>query len=379
MARRKDPEPETLPPETVLPEEPSPVPTKPFTMETGPPSDASAEPLADPKPEAQPSPPRRPGIFAPLLGGALAAIGGFALSQFNVLGLAPPDAASELTALSAQISDARATQAAELGKLGTDVAALAGRVASLEAAPAPQAPDLSRLDTLDQRLAAIEAMPVEGGASTAALTAKLADLEQRLANLPAKGADPALQLQLDDALARLTKAEAAATARATEAEAAATAASRAMALDTLSDTIATGQPFMAELQDIADPALAEALGTMAETGVPTLASLQAGFPDAARQALKISREISADDTWSDRLVDFLASQTGARSLTPHEGTEPDAILSRAEYAISEGRVADALAELQPLDPAIKAPLDAWSAQASTYLAATAALNAARGE
>jgi hypothetical protein len=35
--------------------------------------------------------------------------------------------------------------------------------------------------------------------------------------------------------------------------------------------------------------------------------------------------------------------------------------------------------LQPLDPAIKAPLDAWSAQATTYLAANAALNAARGK
>ncbi len=352
---------------------------QPFTQEADTPVAPLIEPTSEPKPEAQPAQPRRPGIIAPLLGGALAAIGGFALSQFNVLGLAPQDSSAELTTLSAEVADARTTQNATLETLGADIAALADRIAKLETAPAPQAPDLSRLDALDQRLATIEAMPTEGGASTAALTAKLAELEQKLATLPATGSDPALQQQLDDALARLTEAETAATTRATEAEAAATAAKRATALDALSTAIASGNPFTTELQALADPALAEALGSMAETGVPALATLQASFPDAARQALKIARDASTSDGLSDRLFDFLASQTGARSLTPLEGTTPDAILSRAEFALSEGRVADALAELQPLDAAIKAPLDGWRQQASTYLAATAALNAARGE
>lgn len=381
MTRRKDPEPETLPPDPVLPEESS-SSTQPFAVEVDSPTVTLTEPSAVPKPDTQPAPPppaRRPGIFAPLLGGALAAVGGFALSHFNVLGLASPDASAELTTLSAQVSDVKASQAADLAKLGTDITSLSDRVAKLESAPAPQVPDLSRLDGLDQRLAAIEAMPAEGSASTAALTAKLVELEQKLAAMPATGADPALQQQLDAALARLTEAEAKATARATEAEAAVAAANRNRALDTLSEAVASGQPFTAELQAVADPVLAEALGTMAETGVPTLTTLQASFPEAAREALQIARDISSEDGWSDRLVDFLASQTGARSLTPREGTDPDAILSRAEFALSEGRVADTLAELQPLDPAIKAPLDAWSAQATTYLAANAALNAARGK
>jgi hypothetical protein len=84
-----------------------------------------------------------------------------------------------------------------------------------------------------------------------------------------------------------------------------------------------------------------------------LQALQAAFPDAARETLRLSREISAQDGWGDRLVDFLASQTGARPLTPQEGDGVDAILSRAEFALSESRVADALAELAPLDPAVK--------------------------
>jgi hypothetical protein len=318
----------------------------------------------------------RPGFFAPLLGGALAAIGGFALSHFNVLGLATP---TDLTPLTAQIETATATQAAALDKLSGDLAALSGRVSTLETAPTPEPPDLSRLDTLDQRLAAIEAMPSDGTASTVALNARIAQLERLIADLPTGGSDPALQQKLDDALARLTEAETAATARASEAEAAAQSAARAMALNDLSDAVATGQPFLAQLQALSDPALTETLGPMAESGVPTLASLQNSFPEAAREALRTARDLGSEDGWGDRLVDFLASQTGARSLTPMEGDTPDAILSRTEFALSEGRVADALAELDPLDPAVRAPLDAWIAQAKTHLAAASALQAALGE
>jgi hypothetical protein len=369
MTRRKDAQPETPQPE--VPQ------SEPFVTEVESAAMSTAEPIApDPQPEPPALPAKRPGIFAPLLGGALAAVGGFALSHFNLLGLATP---TDLAPLTAQIDDAKAAQATALDKLSGDLTALSDRVATLEAAPGPEAPDLSHLDTLDQRLAAIEAIPAGGNASTAALTAKVAQLEQRLAALPTGGSDPALQQKLDDALARLTEAETAATARASEAEAAAQSAARAEALNDLSDAVATGQPFVVQLQALADPALAEALGPFADSGVPTLASLQEAYPDAARAALRTARDLNTEDGWGDRLIDFLASQTGARSLAPLEGVTPDAILSRVEFALSEGRVADALAETETLDPAVRAPLDPWIAQAKAHLAATAALQAAGGE
>jgi hypothetical protein len=118
---------------------------------------------------------------------------------------------------------------------------------------------------------------------------------------------------------------------------------------------------------------------MAESGAPTLVQLQDSFPDAAREALRLARESSTDDGWGDRFLDFLASQTGARPLIPLEGDTPDAILSRADFALSEGRVADAVAELDPLDASIKAALDPWLASAQAHLAASATLQAARGE
>lgn len=379
MTRRKDPQPESLSPETPETEATAseatvadPVTADPFVVEVA--SAPQPEPLPDPVP---PPAPRRPGILGPLLGGALAAIGGFALSHFNVLGFAPDSSA--IPALSTQLDAATKQQAAVTAKLDTDLAALTGRIAVLESAPAPEMPDLSRLDTLDQRLAAIEAMPADGNASTAALTAKIADLEQRLATLPISGSDPALEQKLDDALARLTEAESAATARASEAEATTRFAARTQALDALSKTVGTGQPFTVELQALNDPALTEALSTFAETGAPTLAQLQTAFPEAARAALRTARDLSPKDGWGVRLVDFLAAQTGARPLTPQEGNTPDAILSRAEFALSEARVADALAELDALDPAVKPALDPWLAQAQAHLAVAAALQAARGE
>jgi hypothetical protein len=381
MTKRKDPQPESLSPETPGAGVGAPEAQTVDTVTVEPVvAEVESPPTLEPAPELAPSPQPasiRRGIFGPLLGGALAAIGGFALSHFNLLGFATDS--SGIPALTAQLEQATQQQAATEGRFDTDLADLADRVARLESTPPAAAPDLSRLDALDQRLAAIEAIPADGNASTAALTAKVAELEQRLASLPAGGTDPALQQKLDDALARLTEVEAAATARASEAAAATAAAAHAKALDALSAAVATGQPFPAELQALADPALTSALGSAAETGVPTLAQLQSDFPDAAREALRLARDLSTEDGWGTRLVDFLAAQSGARPLTPLEGNTPDAILSRAEFALSDGRVADALAELDPLDPVVKVALDPWMTRAKAHLAAAAALQAARGE
>lgn len=377
MTRRKDPQPETLQPET---SQPGPFVTEVDAGPAIPPEPASPDPVVEATVATAPPspPPRSSGLLGPLLGGALAAVGGFALAHFNVLGLASTHDAG-FAALTAQLDQAVKQQADAQQTLGADTAALADRIAALESAPAPVAPDLSRLDSLDQRLSAIESLPSDGSASTAALTAKIGELERRIAAMPTGGSDPALQQKLDDALARLAEAETAAMARASEAETATQAAARAQALDALTDAVTAGQPYAAELQATGDQTLTEALGPTAESGIPTLAKLQADFPDAARETLRLARDLSSEDGWGDRLVDFLATQTGARPLTPLEGDTPDAILSRAEFALSEGRVADALTELDPLDPAVKVPLDPWIAQAKSHLAAIAALQAARGE
>jgi hypothetical protein len=371
MTRRKDPQPEADPePGAASPET---VAAEPLVV-----TDPPEPPPAVPEPSLQPKVVVRRGSFvAPLLGGALAAAGGFALSHFDILDLRPDGSSAELASLTSEIADIKAGTAS-LDTLRGDLAALSDRVEQLEGAPLPESPDLSRIDALDQRLAAIEAMPTDGLASTAALTSKLADLERRLAAMP-QGASPELQQDLDAALERLDQAEASAKARADEAAAAAAAATRVRLLDALASRLTAGEPFGPELQSVDDAALTDVLSPFAETGAPTVADLQAAFPDAARDALQIARASRTGDSWSNRVLDFLSAQTGARPLTPLEGDTPEAILSRADFALSEGRVADAVAEVQSLGPDVKAALNAWLGQAETHLAATAALAAARGE
>jgi hypothetical protein len=341
---------------------------------------------SEPEPETVPPPLAAPagssaagsrwsGVLGTLLGGALAAGAGFGLSHFNAFGFSAKDPGAALADLEQRLNEGlaqlRVDQAA-LAAVQSDLAALAERITSLETAGAPETADLSAIDTaiddLARRLAVIEALPAGNGeASVAALAARLAELEGQLANLQAVD-----QAALEAALARLSAAEAEAARRAAEAAAAAATAARALALDQLRAAVAAGGGFEAELAALNDPDLTTRLQAYT-AGVATLASLQADFPDAARQVLQLARKSAGSDGWGERIVDFLAAQTGARSLTPRDGLDPDAILSRAEFALAEGRLADALSELGALSDPLRAPLADWIARAEARLAVQTAL------
>ena len=379
MARRKDPASETdgaAEAEAILLAEAGPEAGPDSGPEASGPEAAVELPAESPLSMPVPGPVRqRSGLPGAILGGALAAVGGFALSHFNALGLAPQDQSQALAAFDQRLTEGLAgvgSGATGVAAVQADLAALADRVAGLEAAPAAEPPDLSQLDGLDARLAAIEALPAGGDASTAALAAKLAALERQLAAQPA-AVD---QGQVDAALARLDAAEAEATQRGAEALAAADAMAQSAALTRLQEAVATGGAFQAELAAISDPALTQALEPHV-AGVATLSDLQAEFPEAARLTLKLARDAAGEQGWGARFVDFLTAQTGARSLTPREGTDPDAILSRAEFALGEGRLADALAELGTLDAALQAPFQDWNVKATVRLAVDKAIAAAQ--
>lgn len=370
MTRRKDTPPDPAAEVAIAAEMP---PTESVEEATTPPAMPDSSP-PDPTRTAPPptpdQPARRSGLLAPVFGGALAAIGGFGLSHFNVLGLSAPDQGAETAALAQRLDTALAAIEARQAELQTtlqqDIGAMSAKVSALEAAPAP---DLSGLADLDQRLQAIEAVPPGSDASTAALAAQLAEMQRRLDSLPNETADSA---KIDAALARLATVEAEAQARAEAAAAAVEDANRAKAQDALATAAGTGAPFGAELAAMADPALQAKLAPFA-AGVAPLADLQAAFPDAARAALQVARATDAEAGWDTRLIDFLGAQTGARSVEPRDGDSPDAILSRAEFALREGRLADALAELDALPPEVQSPLAAWREQAEARLAVDSAL------
>ena len=56
-------------------------------------------------------------------------------------------------------------------------------------------------------------------------------------------------------------------------------------------------------------------------------------------------------------------------MTPKDGADPDAVLSRAEAALKEGRLNDALAEIETLPPEASAAMDGWVARARARRAA----------
>ncbi len=119
---------------------------------------------------------------------------------------------------------------------------------------------------------------------------------------------------------------------------------------------------LAELEQLG-VSLPAALSENAETGIASLTDLQDSFPEAARASLSAARAQASEDGKVGGFAGFLRDQLGARSLTPQEGDSADAILSRAEAALHEGRIADAMAELETLSETARAPMVSWEAAA----------------
>jgi hypothetical protein len=61
-----------------------------------------------------------------------------------------------------------------------------------------------------------------------------------------------------------------------------------------------------------------------------------------------------------------------RSVAPKEGNDADAVLSRAQAAINEGRLSDTLAELGALPEVARAELTEWQGLAEARADALAA-------
>lgn len=153
-------------------------------------------------------------------------------------------------------------------------------------------------------------------------------------------------------------------------------AAKATAVEAIRAALLSGTPFAESLPALAGVDIPAVLKDHAETGLPTLATLTADFPDAARKALDASlRQATEDPSLTGRLLGFLRVQTGARSLEPREGTDPDAVLSRAEAAVKSGDVALALTELAGLPPEGLAEMAVWSEKSDLYLSADKAIAA----
>jgi len=305
----------------------------------------------------------RKGGFVPLLIGGLVAgaIGLGAGYYIGTGGLLPTMA--DIETLRDETSARIAAQAERIDALSERIdTAAAPDLSDLEQAVDALAGDLDRalaqLATTAERLDALEARVAEAGAPGST------------------GVDGAELETLREALTAQGEEIAALTARAQEADAAASATAQAKlrraALARLQTALDTGGSLVGAVADLeaAGVGVPEVLGR--GDSVASLADLQARFPGAARAALAAARAAAVDDGEGGGLTAFLRTQLGARSLEPREGDDPDAILSRAEAAARDGRLTDALAEIDALPEAARTELAGWAGDAARRLEAAAA-------
>lgn len=370
--------------------------------------------LADRPTETAPPPPvrRRGGgaFLGTVLGGILAAGAGFGLARM-VPGGWPVQGNSALEAqikaqedslagLKAQLSDLAARPVedsteeiaalkSELQKMIADSAAVVDPVPMIAEATGDIQASIA---ALDGRLTEIEKRPVGfagAGVSSAAIAAydrQLQDLRAQIAAQNGQGSDIAAQIEAvaADAKAQLAAAAQDAERLKAEAEAAVQTATTGAAMGRIRAAIEAGGPYAGAVADLTalGMQIPPDIAGLAETGVPTLTELQRSFPAVARDALSAALRAQTATGWDDRLTAFLRTQTGARSLSPRDGTDPDAVLSRAEGLLADGDIAATLAELGTLPAAAKDVLAPWVTEAESRqkaIAAMSALSAAAAE
>ncbi len=316
---------------------------------------------------------RKAGFIPMLLGGVAAAAIGFGLAQYNSGGW-PFGAAVEdpFRAQTAADLDLQRSQIEELSaRLGNtesvvgafDVSDLTNAVAQINSALTDVEDGMAQmretLDSVQSRVADLEKRPMEAALSPEAVAAYEREMDALRSDIQAQR----------DEIQNL--AEEAVSAEQNAAEQAGLAQSRA-AMAAITAALQSGAPFEEPVNDLkASGAVTvpDALSGTAGEGVPTLAQLIDDFPDAARAGLAAAREQAAPEEGTGRVLNFFRDQVGARSVTPREGADADAVLSRAEAELKSGDVAASLAEIGTLGEAARNAMDGWISRARTRVAA----------
>ena len=308
---------------------------------------------------------------------------------------APLTASDEIAALADGIEQGRgetgqalarieAASAAASEELSRRIDGLEARLTALEERPdppqvqpdgtVPAGPPVNiaaieaRLDALSERLTGLEAGGpalsdgIAAGAELESLEARLSEIEARVAAIPA-GAD--LERSLSETEQRLADLESGHTGEALPAKSVALVGVRAAA--------EIGAPYLRLLRDAgyADAEIPEVVMIHAETGVATVAELQRSFEGHAREALKAS---NAQSDGEGGILGLLSSLIQVRPLTPQEGDDAAATLSRAEGSLMAGDLRGALMTLATLPDSAQEALADWILEGEARIAVLAALD-----
>ncbi|MEM9910724.1 MAG: hypothetical protein AAF922_08065 [Pseudomonadota bacterium] len=270
-----------------------------------------------------------------------------------------------------------------LDNLTTDVASLRDEVSTLAASTEVEpdfGPVLEQIEAVSSRIAEIDGRFETTQNLIDGVNARLDGIESAAvsATLP-EGAQDAFAAELEAARAAIAQEREALVDMIAEAQTsedaaneAAIAATQRAALGEILTALDTGATFEEPLNELAlnGAEIPQGLTDTAATGVVPLAVLQQSFPAAAREALSAAR---TESEGTSGFSGFVRAQLGVRSLAPREGDDPDAVLSRAEAALGNASLADALAEIETLPPEAVSALASWIDDASTRLNAVLAV------
>ena len=323
---------------------------------------------------------------------------------------APEPVVDPLTALAERLDNLEA----EIGTLGeTARAAQSAAESAAEAAAARPDTDMdaltdlvARFDRLEQRLDELEARPLaaaaEGGTQAAtvneALLNLIGSLRERIVSLEAR--ETVAPSDLETVTSRIETAESGAGERIAglEADLAAVrqlAEKRApqreraglllLAVGQLEAATATSGSYAAQLASVQDLAaggsgeVADALSVLDahDGGVETVASLTQRFNDLAK-AVSQAKMAGSDEGLVGKTLNTVASLVTIRRTDVAEGPGVDAILVRAENAITSGDIAGAITALEELSGAPAERASGWIAAAKARVAVDQAVARLRG-
>lgn len=238
---------------------------------------------------------------------------------------------------------------------------LSGRVDALErggpsGAPGPAPADITALrQALDDARTRLSALELATGTT----------LSERLSGFATLAAQSALETRVGE----LERNNSAAASR---------RAARALALLQLVRATQGEGPFTRELELLADINGARdeiaALMPVSETGAATVETLAKGFDDVAYALIAAERDAQAQD-WLDRLWNNMIALVASRAIGDVSGDHAEARAARAELRLGEGRLAEAVAEIDALPENVRKAAEPWLSRARARAALEAKLAA----
>jgi hypothetical protein len=150
------------------------------------------------------------------------------------------------------------------------------------------------------------------------------------------------------------------------------------ALSSMQNSLATGLPFQKALAEYEMASGEEApaiIKKFAKTGLSTQSDLLQTFPQYARNLLAIDqKKYSLNEKDGSDIIKFLQKFVKTRSTSPQVGNSNDAILSRAEYSFKNGKIKEALEELDQLPLELQGGMSDWYNKAKNLLEIDNAIN-----